>query len=120
MSWALGTLIPRCLAQAWEVHALLATGIASGEVVPLPLNRFARKDAGNAFRFMAAGTSPSPQVLPDQQAATQAYVTVFPVLQTGTTTCRHALTHSVVFLELRWFFVGYRNPHGQGADPDGS
>ena len=41
--------------QAWEVHALLAAGIASGEVVPLPLNRFERKEAGNAFRFMAAG-----------------------------------------------------------------
>ena len=43
--------------QAWEVHALLAAGIASGEVVPLPLNRFTRKEAGNAFRFMAAGDS---------------------------------------------------------------
>lgn len=49
-----------CSLQAWEVHALLAAGIASGEVVPLPLNRFARKEAGNAFRFMAAGTSPKP------------------------------------------------------------
>ena len=47
-----------CSLQAWEVHALLAAGIVSGEVVPLPLNRFARKDAGNAFRFMAAGTAP--------------------------------------------------------------
>lgn len=37
------------------MHALLNAGIASGEVVPLPLNRFARKEAGNAFRFMAAG-----------------------------------------------------------------
>ena len=45
--------------QAWEVHALLATGIASGEVVPLPLNKFARKDAGSAFKFMAAGASSS-------------------------------------------------------------
>ena len=51
-----GRLLTWCGAlQAWEVHALLAAGIASGEVVPLPLNRFARKEAGNAFRFMAAG-----------------------------------------------------------------
>ena len=40
------------------MHALLAAGIASGEVVPLPLNRFTRKEAGNAFRFMAAGDGP--------------------------------------------------------------
>ena len=37
------------------MHRLLTEGIASGEVVPLPLNRFSRKEAGNAFRFMAAG-----------------------------------------------------------------
>ncbi|CAK0786732.1 hypothetical protein CVIRNUC_009946 [Coccomyxa viridis] len=47
---------PSNITEAWEVHALLAAGIASGEVVPLPLNRFTRKEAGNAFRFMAAGT----------------------------------------------------------------
>jgi fatty acid synthase len=41
--------------QAWEVHALLTEGIKSGEVVPLPMNRFSRAEAGNAFRFMAAG-----------------------------------------------------------------
>jgi hypothetical protein len=41
--------------QAWEVHRLLTEGIASGEVVPLPLNKFSRQEAGNAFRFMAAG-----------------------------------------------------------------
>ena len=43
--------------QAWEVHALLTEGIRSGEVVPLPFNRFSRREAGNAFRFMAAGAS---------------------------------------------------------------
>ncbi len=37
------------------MHRLLTEGINSGEVVPLPLNRFSRKEAGNAFRFMAAG-----------------------------------------------------------------
>jgi fatty acid synthase len=42
------------------VHALLTAGIASGEVVPLPLNRFSRAQAGNAFRFMAAGAAPQP------------------------------------------------------------
>lgn len=46
-----------CFIQAWEVHALLTAGIASGEVVPLPLNKFSRKEAANAFRFMAAGAT---------------------------------------------------------------
>ncbi len=41
--------------QAWEVHAQLTAGIANGEVVPLPLNKFSHKEAANAFRFMAAG-----------------------------------------------------------------
>ncbi|EIE23140.1 hypothetical protein COCSUDRAFT_47508 [Coccomyxa subellipsoidea C-169] len=47
---------PSNITEAWEVHALLTAGISSGEVVPLPLNKFSRKEAGNAFRFMAAGT----------------------------------------------------------------
>jgi fatty acid synthase len=37
------------------VHALLTAGISSGEVVPLPLNKFSRKEAVNAFRYMATG-----------------------------------------------------------------
>lgn len=41
------------------MHALLTAGISSGEVVPLPLNKFSRKEAGNAFRFMAAGAPPN-------------------------------------------------------------
>jgi hypothetical protein len=47
MSWRAG--------QAWEVNRLLAEGVASGEVVPLPLNVFQRERAADAFRFLAAG-----------------------------------------------------------------
>ncbi len=41
--------------QAWEVNALLTEGLASGEVVPLPLNIFQQDAAADAFRFMGAG-----------------------------------------------------------------
>ena len=42
-------------AQVWEVHRLLSEGLASGEVVPLLFNIFAKESAADAFRFMAAG-----------------------------------------------------------------
>ena len=41
--------------QTMEVHHLLAEGIRSGEVVPLPVNVFERANISDAFRFMAAG-----------------------------------------------------------------
>ncbi|EIE22203.1 ketoacyl-synt-domain-containing protein [Coccomyxa subellipsoidea C-169] len=47
---------PHNIARAWEVHALLKAGLDSGEVVPLPLSKFSRREAADAFRFMAAGT----------------------------------------------------------------
>ena len=45
--------------QAWEVNRLLAEGVASGEVVPLPLNVFPKEQAPDAFRFLAAGVQPA-------------------------------------------------------------
>lgn len=44
-----------CSVQTLEVHELLAEGIRSGEVVPLPVNLFERENVSDAFRFMAAG-----------------------------------------------------------------
>lgn len=39
----------------WEMHALLAEGIRTGEVAPLPWTVFARSKMQDAFRYLASG-----------------------------------------------------------------
>ncbi len=39
----------------------MAEGLASGEVVPLPLSIFPKERAADAFRFMAGGALASPE-----------------------------------------------------------
>lgn len=41
--------------QAHELHGLLASGLKSGEVRPLPVTVFPRTDAEEAFRYLASG-----------------------------------------------------------------
>ena len=42
-------------AQVWEMHKLLAEGIRTGEVAPLPSTVFARSKMQDAFRYLASG-----------------------------------------------------------------
>ena len=44
-------------AQVWEMHALLAKGIASGEVQPLPHTFYARDHMQDALRYLASGAA---------------------------------------------------------------
>ena len=46
-------------AQVWEMHALLAEGIRTGEVAPLPWTVFARSKMQDAFRYLASGAHQS-------------------------------------------------------------
>ena len=46
--------------QVWEMHALLAEGVASGEVQPLPHTIYGRDHMQDALRFLASGGWHSP------------------------------------------------------------
>ena len=41
--------------QVWEMHALLAEGMQSGEVEPLPWTVFSAGKVQDAFRYLASG-----------------------------------------------------------------
>ena len=41
--------------QVWEMHALLAEGVRSGEVEPLPWTVFSAAKVQDAFRYLASG-----------------------------------------------------------------
>lgn len=47
----------RTCMQVWELHALLAEGVRSGEVVPLPWTIFGRSEMQGAFRYLASGAA---------------------------------------------------------------
>jgi len=47
-------------AQVWEMHKLLAEGMRSGEVEPLPWTVFARAKTQDAFRYLASGARAAP------------------------------------------------------------
>ena len=44
----------------WEMHALLAKGIASGEVQPLPHTFYGRDRMQDALRYLASGARSIP------------------------------------------------------------
>ena len=44
-----------CILQLAELNQLVADGIASGEVKPLPVTVFPRTEIEEAFRYMASG-----------------------------------------------------------------
>ena len=46
-------------AAVWDTHKLLADGIASGEVQPLPYTVYSRQKIQDAFRFLAGGEVPA-------------------------------------------------------------
>ena len=41
--------------QVWDLHKLLAEGMASGEVQPLPHTFYARDHMQDALRYLASG-----------------------------------------------------------------
>ena len=98
------------------MHRLLTEGIASGEVVPLPMNKFGRGQAGNAFRFMAAGArsvcaiaAGGGQAFPSAASPGREVPNGF--MRTAAQGRKRVMTKASSATR--------RHAHGQGADPDG-